>query len=360
MDRHAASLDPSPVRAVVPRRRAPGAGQGDHVKEFSVLLGQVRAAGLLERRLGWYVVRTVVLLALFGVGFVLLFGLGATWWQLLTAAYFGVLFTQTAFLAHDSAHKQIFESGRRGVLFSRVIGNLGIGLSYGWWLDKHSRHHAHPNTIGTDRDIRPGAVVFTPQDASQRTGVAAWLMARQGWFFFPILLLAGIDLHRNAVLSVLHGRAVDRRWLEGSMLAVRLIGFPVLVVLATGPAIGAAFMGVQLAVFGFTMGGSFAPNHKGMPLIEPGMRTDYLRRQVLTSRNITGGWLIEKAMGGLNFQIEHHLFPAMPTPNLRRAQPLVQAYCAEIGVPYEMTGLIASYRQALRHLHEVGAHLRRR
>jgi fatty acid desaturase len=354
MDLHATSTDPSSVRTVSPRRRAAGAGQADHVKEFSTLLRQVRDAGLMERRRGWYLGRTLVLLALFAVGFGLLFGLGASWWQLLTAAYFGVLFTQTAFLAHDSAHKQIFESARRGVLFSRVIGNLGIGLSYGWWLDKHSRHHAHPNTIGTDRDIRPGAVVFTPQDASKRTGAAAWLMARQGWFFFPILFLAGIDLHRNAVLAVVHGRAVDHRLLEGSLLAVRLIGFPVLVVLAAGPAIGAAFMGVQLAVFGFTMGASFAPNHKGMPLIEPGMKTDYLRRQVLTSRNISGGWLIEKAMGGLNFQIEHHLFPSMPSINLRRARSIVRAYCHEHGVPYTETTLLQSWAIVVRYLHRVG------
>jgi fatty acid desaturase len=354
MNAHARSLEPSRTRTVAPRRRPAGAGQGDHVKEFSILLGQVRAAGLLERRPGWYLARTLVLLGLFAVGFALLFGLGASWWQLLTAAYFGVLFTQTAFLAHDSAHKQIFESGRRGVLFSRVIGNLGIGLSYGWWLDKHSRHHAHPNTIGTDSDIRPGAVVFTPQDASRRTGAAGWLMARQGWFFFPILLLAGIDLHRNAVLAVLHGRAVDHRLLEGSLLAVRLLGFPVLVVLAAGPGIAAAFMGVQLAVFGFTMGGSFAPNHKGMPLIEPGVRTDYLRRQVLTSRNITGGWLIEKAMGGLNYQIEHHLFPSMPSINLRRARPLVRAYCRERGIRYTETTLLQSWAIVVRYLHRVG------
>ena len=45
-----------------------------------------------------------------------------------------------------------------------------------------------------------------------------------------------------------------------------------------------------------------------------------------TSRNVTGGWLTDTALGGLNYQIEHHLFPAMPTPNLRKAQPIVEAY----------------------------------
>jgi fatty acid desaturase len=101
---------------------------------------------------------------------------------------------------------------------------------------------------------------------------------------------------------------------------------------------------------------TFAPNHKGMP--HPTGDEDYLRKQVLTSRNVTGGWLTDVALGGLNYQIEHHLFPAMPTPNLKKAQPIVEAYCQEIGVSYQKTSLIESYRQALHHLHAVGASLR--
>ena len=63
-------------------------------------------------------------------------------------------------------------------------------------------------------------------------------------------------------------------------------------------------------------------------------------------------------LGGLNYQIEHHLFPSMPRPNLRLAQPLVREHCARIGLPYTETGLVESYAGALRHLHRVGAPLR--
>ncbi|MGW1607598.1 fatty acid desaturase family protein, partial [Streptomyces eurythermus] len=78
-----------------------------------------------------------------------------------------------------------------------------------------------------------------------------------------------------------------------------------------------------------------------------------------TSRNVRGGRLTDALLGGLNYQIEHHLFPGMPTPHLRRAQVIVRAYCAEIGVPYHETGLIHSYREALTHLHRVGEPIRR-
>ncbi|MGH3267264.1 MAG: fatty acid desaturase family protein, partial [Trebonia sp.] len=79
--------------------------------------------------------------------------------------------------------------------------------------------------------------------------------------------------------------------------------------------------------------------------------------QVLTSRNVNGGWLTDAALGGLNYQIEHHLFPSMPQPNLRRAQPLVAAFCAERDVPYAQTSLLASYAQSLGHLAAVSSAL---
>jgi fatty acid desaturase len=95
-----------------------------------------------------------------------------------------------------------------------------------------------------------------------------------------------------------------------------------------------------------------------MPMIEEGTRLDFLRRQVLTSRNVRGGAFIDAFMGGLNYQIEHHLFPSMPTPALARAQVITERYCAELGVPYHQTGLLASHREALRHLRSVGEPLR--
>jgi fatty acid desaturase len=95
-----------------------------------------------------------------------------------------------------------------------------------------------------------------------------------------------------------------------------------------------------------------------MPMPTADDDLDFLRKQVLTSRNVRGGPFVDFALGGLNYQIEHHLFPNMPRANLRRAQPIVAAYCAERGIPYAQTGLVESYRQALAHLHEVGRPLR--
>jgi fatty acid desaturase len=119
-----------------------------------------------------------------------------------------------------------------------------------------------------------------------------------------------------------------------------------------------AFLAVHQCLFGVYLGSLFAPNHKGMPILKGADRPDFLRRQVLTSRNVRGGRLTDIALGGLNHQIEHHLFPSMPSPNLRKARAIVRRYCQELGLDYAETGLIASYRLALASLHQAGAPLR--
>jgi fatty acid desaturase len=119
-----------------------------------------------------------------------------------------------------------------------------------------------------------------------------------------------------------------------------------------------AFAALHHALFGLHLGCAFAPNHKGMEMPEEGARWGHLRRQVLTSRNVRGNPVVDFLLGGLNYQIEHHLFPSLPRPHLRLARPLVRAHCARIGVPYTETGLVDSYAQALGHMHAVGAPLR--
>jgi len=315
----------------------------------------VHEADLLGRRYGYYWTRLLGATVLL-VGWVACFALlGDTWWQLVSAAVLSVLLTQVAFLGHDAAHRQIFVSGKWNDWVSLIVANLFVGISYGWWQRKHSRHHAAPNTEGADPDIDLGAVAMTPRAADRHVHpLLRWLTAHQGWYFFPLLLLEGLSLHVSAVKGVVGSGAVKRRWVEMTFLAVRLGGLVSLVFLVLSPGKAVAVLGVQLAVFGFYLGASFAPNHIGMPLVAAGLKLDFLRRQVLVSRNISGGRAMAVLMGGLNYQIEHHLFPSMPRPHLRRVQPLVVEHCRRLNVPYTQTTLWQSYGLVLGYLNQVG------
>jgi len=291
---------------------------------------------------------------LFAATIVAFVWIGDTWWQLFMAVWFAFLFTQTAFLGHDAAHRQIFRSGRWNDWTSLVLGGF-VGMSYGWWQHKHTRHHANPNQLGVDPDIELPVVAFTPEQAGRhRSPFMRWMMAHQGAFFFPILLLEGLSLHASSVHRVVMREHLAHRPAEIAVLAVRLIGYLALVFLVLSPGIAAVFLAVQLGLFGLYMGASFAPNHKGMPLVPKALRLDFLRRQVLMSRDIRGSVFLDFMMGGLNYQIEHHLFPSMARPHLRRAAPMIAAYCREHGVPYTQTGLWQSYAIVLRYINRVG------
>ena len=323
--------------------------------DYAELSRRIRSAGLLERRTAYYVVVFALAWLLFAAAWAAFVLIGASWWQLITAVVLGVLSTQIAFLGHDAGHKQVARTQRVRSLIGLMHGNLAIGLSFGWWIDKHNRHHAHPNHAELDPDVAPaGPLIFLPGQGAGRRGLAGWWTRHQALLFFPLLLLEGLNLHVESVRALRSGPLRARR-LEALLLAVHLIAFLGITFLVLNPWQAVAFIAVHHAVWGFYMGCSFAPNHKGMPPLTPAEEADYLRRQVLTSRNVRGGRGVELLLGGLNYQIEHHLFPSMPRPNLRRAQPVIVEFCAERGIRYCETGLLTSYRLVLQHLDEVGA-----
>ncbi|MCU1523552.1 MAG: acyl-CoA desaturase [Microbacteriaceae bacterium] len=345
------SLSGAPVVTFTKTR--PGGNRSNPTTEYSALLRTVRDAGLLRRRTGFYVMIFSILTAGLGgaiAGFVLL---GDSWYQLLIAGVLGVILTQYAFLAHEASHRQIFTSGKANDLAGRTLANLFVGISYSWWMTKHSRHHANPNIIGKDPDIEQDFVSFQEADAAKTRGLYAWATRRQGYLFFPALTLEGLNLHLLGFKTVFGRGQVDRRWLEIGMLVPRIALYVAAIFLFLPVGMAFAFLGVQLAVFGVYMGASFAPNHKGMPILPHDSKVDFLRRQVLTSRNVTGLGTTT-FMGGLNYQIEHHLFPNMPRPHLAKAREIAKEYCDTHNILYTETTLTQSYGIVVDYLNRVG------
>jgi fatty acid desaturase len=325
--------------------------------EYTRLSGQLRQAGLLGRRRGWYVARIGLNLGLLAGGWAGFVVIGGSWWQLVTAAYLAVVFTQMAFVGHDAGHRQLFGSRRANDLVGLAHANLGVGVSFDWWVAKHNRHHSNPNHEELDPDIRITALAFTAGQASSKHGLVRLVARYQGWLFFPLLVLEAAHLHLASVKAVVGGRGRANA-VEGGLLVVHLVAYLGALWLVLSPLQALVFLVVQQGLFGLYLGCAFAPNHKGMPTLSAADELDFVRRQVLTSRNVAGSRLVDWLLGGLNYQIEHHLFPTMPRPNLRRAQPLVRAFCEEHGLAYAEASLFGSYAQAVRHLHAVGAPLR--
>ncbi|REE95379.1 fatty acid desaturase family protein [Thermomonospora umbrina] len=341
------TLAPAPAEAPA---RAPGS-------DFAPLSRQVRDSGLLDRRRGYYsAIIALNLLATAGIWVGVALADGA-WWAVALALPAAMISARTGFLGHDAGHRQIARSARANRWLGLLFGNVISGMSSAWWTDKHNRHHANPNHVDKDPDVASGVLVWTAEQAADRRRLAAWMTRHQAGLFFPLLTLEGWWLKVAGLLD-LRSRSWRERLLEGGLMAVHLVGYFALAFTLMPTAQAITFVLVHQALFGLHLGSVFAPNHKGMAMPGPDERWDHLRRQVLTSRNIRRGVVTDWMMGGLNYQIEHHLFPSIPRCNLSRLQPLVREHCAKVGLPYAETSALESYAQALGHMHEVGESLR--
>jgi len=315
--------------------------------DFAPLLDTVRQDGLLRlrrRRYGLIIASDVVA---FTAVWAVVWLVGNTWWQLVLAIPAAVFSVRMIFVGHDIGHRQVARTRQVNRVLGLVVGDVIVGLSSNWWVDKHSRHHANPNEVGRDPDVVAGGVCWTEEQAAGRRGPLAWLSRHQGRMFFPLLLLEALNLHMGSLRAARSAREI-------ALLCVHLGAYIGLLVTVMGPAKAAVFVAAHQALIGLHLGCAFAPNHKGMAMPPSGSRWDFLRKQVLTTRNVRGGPVTDWFLGGLNYQIEHHLFPGMPRPHLRHAQRLVKAHCSALGIPYMEASLPASLALTVRHLQQVG------
>ncbi|APX31770.1 delta fatty acid desaturase [Brachybacterium sp. P6-10-X1] len=325
-----------------------------YVESYRELSRAVHDAGLIRRRYGFYwtrIIGWVLALAALVVGVVLL---GESWFQLLLAVTIGLVMAQLGFLSHEAAHREVFASRAANEWASRLISGLLMGVGYHWWMVKHNTHHAHPNQEGEDPDIASNTLAFTPDASDQRTGLRSALAARQGYFFVPLLFLEGLNLHVASLRSLLTAEDVQHRVVEFTLIITRFAAYLTLLFLVLPWGMALAFLGVQIGSFGLFLGGAFALNHIGMPTVPAGLHLDFLNRQVRMSRNITDGLLVRFLMGGLHYQIEHHLFPAAPRPALPALQTYVRDYCARLDIPYTQRSLTDASTTVVSYLNQVG------
>jgi fatty acid desaturase len=349
----------------VPSDRAPAAHRlrvavDPSTAGFRALALRVRAMGLLDRRPGYYRVKITLTVLAFFAGWALFVVVGNSWMALAVAPLVGMMCTQLGFIGHDAGHNQVFGARRRNRLLGLAVGNALIGLSFGWWVPKHNAHHAHPNEMGRDPDIGEGGSLASSDASGNGPGrLASWLARWQAPLFFPLMLLRSGGMHVLGIKRLLRRR--DRASaVEAALLMLHVALYLTVVLWVLSPLKALAFIAVQQAAFSLYLGISFAPNHKAMPIIESATTAGFARRQVVTARNIRGAWLTTFLLGGLNYQIEHHLFPSMPRPNLRRVQGLVRNFCTATSLGYSEENFAESFRQIIHHLSEAGAATSRR
>jgi fatty acid desaturase len=326
-------------------------------RDYLELRQIIQQHGLLERQPAYYAFKIVSTLGMMAASLFILLTVRDPWLQSLNAVFLAFVSTQVGLTGHDIGHKQVFRARWLNALFGLLFGNLLIGVSRQWWIDKHNLHHSHPNELDVDPDIDIPLLAFSEEEALSKRGLTRWIVTHQARLVWFLMTLQALALHADSVRFVAVGRAKHRLAEAVCLLAyvAVFVGGPLLLL---GPGLGTLFVLVHQGLFGLYMSSIFAPNHKGMPLLDTASRMNFLAKQVLTARNVKSHPVTDFWYGGLNYQIEHHLFPTMPRNKLREAQHHVKVFCQERGIAFHETGVLQSYAEIAAYLHEVSAPLR--
>ena len=328
-----------------------------NINEYAELKRLVTQRGLLNKQPAFYTYKLISTLGLLAIGITILALVDTLWVQLINAGFMAIVFAQMAFVGHDAGHRQIFNSPLKNEITGLVICIM-LALDRSWWIDKHNRHHNNPNNVALDPDADFPILAFTKEQALTKKGIYKFVVKYQAFLFFPMLLFEGVGLRLAGVIYLI-GNKVKYPIAEPLLIMGHFVAYFGLLFLFLSPWHAVLFMIVHQAIFGLVLGSVFAPNHKGMLMVGENDKMDFFRRQVLTARNVKSHPVTDFWYGGLNYQIEHHLFPNMPRNNLKEAQKITRAFCEEHSIPYYETGAVQSVKEILQFLHQESAPLRR-
>jgi fatty acid desaturase len=328
------------------------------VNEYAELKQRIKQKGLLDQQPVYYTYKILYTLGLMALSIACLIVFNHSWFQLLNAVLLAFASAQLGFIGHDLGHRQIFRSTRYFQLGSLVVGNLLLGWTWSWWIDKHNRHHAHPNEEEVDPDISIPMLAFTEDEAQRKQGFLRFMVKYQAYLYLPLELLGWLTFLIFSISFIVQKKA-KYPLTEGLVMTVHYLLYFALLCscLSLGQAL--LFFVIHRALFGLYLGSVAAPNHKGMLIADKEKTLDFLHQQILSSRNIRSHPVTDFWYGGLNYQIEHHLFPTIPRNRLQETQQIVKAFCQEHEIPYHETSFLQSYGEIFQHLNRVSASVRR-
>ena len=327
----------------------------DGAKMYADLREEVTRAGILDREYGYYAILTIFTFAGYFFTAYQLYLASTTALIVVWGLAFAFFSIQFAGLIHDAGHRTIFKSVKNNDLIGNFY-SFFVGHGYSFWRGKHNKHHAHTNQEGEDPDVNLPLLSFTTDRVKKKTGLAKLLIRYQAYIYYPMGVLV-VFSPRLGAMRYLRNNFSAKIWLEALLFLGGFFAYFILPFFIFD--ISKALLVFTVVNFsgGVYLINVFAPNHKGMPQIDDGVKFSFLEQQIITSRNINGHWLTDFLYMGLNYQIEHHLFPNTPRNKLRKITPFVRALCEKRKIEYTSVSFYESNRIIVSELNSVGKSL---
>lgn len=322
---------------------------------------EVEDLGMFDRQYGWYAYKIITTLLFWVAGVALAFR--GNW--ILSALSLGIFYQQSGWLGHDIAHHCAFGNRKLGNMMGYLISNVLQGFSANWWKDRHNIHHSITNVLETDPDIQNLPLfIWDVKDIKhiKDIGVERYLVPYQHLYFLPftplLRIIWMIQSYRFASVQHKHlNKSIQKtHFIEMGTLVLHYMINIVLMYL-TMPSFSVAISWWLIAnlIGGWGIAIVVFASHNACELFEPEERISrhFVDLQVLTTRNISKGVFMDWFCGGLNYQIEHHLFPNMPRCNLNRLSVMVEKFCKDNNLVYQSEPLHICIKYLLIRLEEV-------
>lgn len=265
----------------------------------------------------------------------------------------GILCAVAAMIGHEGSHKGLSRSPTRNRLMLALTFPLLGGVSGVYWHFKHDmKHHAHPNVADQDPDIALWPMAMSAEEYDRSGKVRQWFQRHcQGVLFWPLCLfmvwnmrVAGI---RFLIQDIRKHGVMKRHRLDLIALPLHVLGWVVLPMIFFGPLALVLYICIW-CMAGLFLSAVFAPAHMGLPVIKD--TNDVWRLQFETTRNFGMPRWMSFFFIGLDYQLEHHLFPRIPHQRLPQAAKITKDWAARHGIPYNEIGFFAGLVDVTRHM----------
>ncbi len=308
---------------------------------FDELKKEVRDAGLLER----VPIRGSIEMIAIIISFIVVFSTITLWNPVLLGLFMTLLFTRAVFVSHDILHRQYFKSKSLSMKLSYPFSAIILSNSSSWWDFKHNiNHHTWCNVPDKDEDILALDGAFTPNHKGNSAFIRSYkyiIFWGAMFFMYPAFIVQSYNF------------AIKRKnWGE---LGLMLLHWPIIwgTVFYLLPFADAltTFITLYITLSAWLAFG-FITNHLGCEVFdyEEGKNMSWMELQMRTSRSLTGGAFVHWFYGGLNTQIEHHLFPKAPRFNLLKVQKMTRDFAKKHNLKYFESTPIQAYVQINRAL----------
>jgi fatty acid desaturase len=318
--------------------------------QYRELRREIRALGFHERRYGYYALYASVACAATLLSLYLITVTDSAWFQALNAALFTISIVQASMLGHDLSHNQVFESERTNRFLSAIVWGLFGGGSESSWYRDHNAHHKETNRLGHDPDLGI-PFLFSNKQSSDNHWMSRTFLSYQHIIFFATLPAWYLNKIVTTWKHAFTHPSLRVTFFELPFAAVHFLVLFYLLFTFLPWTTAVLFLVVHAVTAGFYLSAAFAPNHKGMEIIDADQKATW-RNQIRSTRNLYPSWFVFYMMGGLNFQIEHHLFPNMPRINYPLVQPIIKRFCKDNDIPYHETTWFGSQQEMYHALKE--------